>query len=259
VRRGQRTTQASVHTALRFSGAVFVIFVLHGAHMSRGRRKRSLRDLSRDEPSPEDSDEIRRLQREGPGVVTAILGAAQVEYQLERLIFARLKRRDANTIEALTRDNGPLSGLYAKCVMAHAMGIIDDVILGNINIIRTIRNAFAHAKRPISFETAEVLDELRRIRLPPKSKSELYLDLAFAKKPSPGTGAASFRILVSNIIIQLLNKGTKRFRNRAAYLRRKAKRRGGGIVAGVSLADYENFRPLTGGLANALAHLKDKQ
>lgn len=208
--------------------------------MSRGRYKRSIRDLSRDPPALEDRAEILRLQREGPDMVVAITAAALIEYEMERLIIARLKRRDLETILKCTENNGPLSGLYSKAVLAYAMGVLDDVMLENVNIVRLIRNAFAHAKRPIKFDAPEIIAELRKVSLPAKKKSQLYKDLHFVKTREKSE-RARFSILHNNILIYLFKKGTTVAKRRAAYLSRKSR---SGLLGGLGLGLYGGgFKP----------------
>jgi DNA-binding MltR family transcriptional regulator len=190
--------------------------------MSRGQHKRSVRDLSRDPPAFEDHDEIIKMQNEGPDLVLAITASALIEYEIETLIIARMKRRDPNTILKCFENNGPMSGLYSKSVLAYAMGILDEIMFENVNIVRLIRNAFAHARRPIKFGALEVMAELRKVRLPSKKRSRLYADLHFVKTKTEAP-QARFSILCSRINIFLLKKGTAAAKRRADYLSRKSR------------------------------------
>lgn len=191
--------------------------------MSRGRPKRTVRDLSRDPPAFEDRAELSKMQDEGPDMVLAIIGAALIEHEIEHLIIARLKRRDAVTILKCVENNGPMAGLYSKTVLAYAMGILDEVTLENANIVRLIRNAFAHAKRPIKFDAPEVVAELGKIRLPAKKRSFEYKALSAAKRAGEDA-RARFSILQFQIRVNLMKKGTAAAKRRGDYLIRRSMR-----------------------------------
>jgi hypothetical protein len=53
---------------------------------------------------------------------------------------------------------GPAGTFARKIALAAALGIVGPITHRNLTFIKTIRNAFAHAKIPIDFETREVSD-----------------------------------------------------------------------------------------------------
>jgi hypothetical protein len=57
---------------------------------------------------------------------------------------------------ALFGEQGPLSTFSRKITMAHALRITGPITHQNLGIIRQVRNAFAHSKIPIDFDTPEV-------------------------------------------------------------------------------------------------------
>lgn len=57
-----------------------------------------------------------------------------------------------------------MSSFSPKIYLAYAMNIIDDSVLHDLNIIRRVRNAFAHAPKPISFSTNEVKHEILKLQ-----------------------------------------------------------------------------------------------
>jgi DNA-binding MltR family transcriptional regulator len=126
-------------------------------------RNPKLRDLSR---LPPEYDDIIALNdaflREQQPITTAILGAVMVEHELERLIRSKLKHQDNETWKMLIADNGPLRSFYTKIAMGYALGIYDKNMRGDLNIVRSIRNAFAHSKKLIQFDDLAVIGELRK-------------------------------------------------------------------------------------------------
>jgi DNA-binding MltR family transcriptional regulator len=136
-------------------------------------RNPKLRDLGRAQPDTADlfalSDEL--IKGEHP-VATAILGAGLVEHHLEQLLRSKIKRKDDETWKLLVADNGPLKSFYSKIAMGYALGIYDTNMRGDLNIVRNIRNAFAHSKKLIQFDHPAVVKELKkatRSALPTKS------------------------------------------------------------------------------------------
>ena len=137
---------------------------------SHGRPK--VRDLSRKSPSLEEKRALYETFREGPPIVTAILGQALIEIELETLLRTRFKRKDEREWARLTGENGPLGTFSAKIIAGHAFGLYDDSTLANMNIIRDIRNAFAHSKRPIDFNEEPIVDALKKSTLNSKKYSK---------------------------------------------------------------------------------------
>jgi hypothetical protein len=53
---------------------------------------------------------------------------------------------------------GAVNGFYGKIILGHALGAYTRAFKDDLDRIRHIRNAFAHAKDEISFKTKEVSD-----------------------------------------------------------------------------------------------------
>lgn len=73
----------------------------------------------------------------------AIVGSALVESALDRLIQAYLPNRNKELMVQLFR--GPLSNFYSKILIAQALNLINSSLAGNLQSIRSIRNAFARS------------------------------------------------------------------------------------------------------------------
>jgi hypothetical protein len=62
--------------------------------------------------------------------------------------------------------NGPLGTFSARIEIAYLFKLIDETVRDQLNVIRELRNACAHSKRPISFATAELANVCKRILHP---------------------------------------------------------------------------------------------
>jgi DNA-binding MltR family transcriptional regulator len=58
----------------------------------------------------------------------------------------------------LYENRGPLSDFASEILMARALGIIGPLTQSYLDIVRSVRNAFAHTPRDIKFTTKEVHD-----------------------------------------------------------------------------------------------------
>jgi hypothetical protein len=85
----------------------------------------------------------------------AILLATNVENALQKSIRRWLKLEPERRSE-LFAFNGPSGTFGNRIILAHALGIFGAQTRQNLDIIRTIRNAFAHAERPIRFDTPAI-------------------------------------------------------------------------------------------------------
>jgi hypothetical protein len=102
-----------------------------------------LRDLTHREASPQDMQEFTRqikLQSNDRGA--AILMGTNVDLALTSAIFHLLDTKDRDRLES---DAGPLSSFSRRILLGRALRIYGPVTQRNLDLIRHIRNAFAHA------------------------------------------------------------------------------------------------------------------
>jgi DNA-binding MltR family transcriptional regulator len=64
------------------------------------------------------------------------------------------------------RFEGPLGTFSSRLEIAALFGIIDDETYQELDIIRELRNACAHCKHPITFDTAQIANVANRLRPP---------------------------------------------------------------------------------------------
>jgi DNA-binding MltR family transcriptional regulator len=128
-------------------------------------KKGTLRDLSRDRQlSKEEFDTLKKELETGPDRATAIIAALYAEDAIGALVRTYLARSDDKVMNELHGRDGPLSSFYSTILLAHGLGAIDETTKQKLSTIRQIRNAFAHAIRPISFQTPEVVDAVQKLQ-----------------------------------------------------------------------------------------------
>jgi len=95
----------------------------------------------------------------------AILLGTYVENALKQTISRYLNLSERHRKE-LFGFECPLGSFSHKIRVAHALTIFGDEMRGNLDIIRTIRNAFAHSMTPISFSTSQIADVCALLKMP---------------------------------------------------------------------------------------------
>ena len=130
------------------------------------KRARSLRRLLSEPLSFRDLQALGKEIDEGSDRSVAIISAARLQNALEQLILTALPCKGGTSREELYSRDGPLSSFYAATILAAALDLIDEQTKRQLNIVRNIRNAFAHAAKPIGFRTPEVLVECHKLIVP---------------------------------------------------------------------------------------------
>lgn len=125
-----------------------------------------IRELSHQELSDADFQEaLTQLDApDVPDLVAAVLAATLVEHALEQTLKRNFKRHDASTWGRMIDGAGPLRDFHAKIVTGFALGRFNDDVRINLNIVRDIRNAFAHSKALLRFTHPTVRAELSKSR-----------------------------------------------------------------------------------------------
>lgn len=123
-----------------------------------------LKRLSREEPSITDLFDI--LTGEHDDRTAAIMGAARVEHALEKRIISFLRPLNNDRRKRMFEGEGLLSSFSAKIQLGFALSIFDQAFANELNRVKEIRNAFAHARKPITFKRKAVSDVCKSLRLP---------------------------------------------------------------------------------------------
>ena len=117
-----------------------------------------------------------------PDQATALVCAAWIERHLERVLLSRMKPLKKREHAELFIGLAPLSTFSAKIKLASALNIIGPTALIDLEIIKDIRNQFAHSFHPITFRTRAVAAACRRLKTP-----EAVFTRVFTKKEQTQT------------------------------------------------------------------------
>jgi hypothetical protein len=104
-----------------------------------------------------DFPELPKLNHDHTAV---IVSASVLENGLARAITKKLIPMDTSDHDLLFNDsgNGPLAPFASKIRVGHALGLYGIKMRQDLNTIKAIRNAFAHASNHVDFETKEIAD-----------------------------------------------------------------------------------------------------
>ena len=144
---------------------------------NRGKKAREKREMVTRELSSEEASAMLDALLTPPLAISyAIIGALVVERELEMSIKSRLRKIAEKEWESILSDKeGPLGTFDRKIKFASYLGILDANMQTNMDIIRNVRNKFAHTKRLISFEHHFIADELAKIIAPKGNKKSFSI------------------------------------------------------------------------------------
>jgi len=132
---------------------------------------KALRALSRREADADDTSEfIRQINLGSNDRGAALLQATHADMALTKAIYRVLSVSD-DMRDRVDGSGGPLETFSQRITMGRVLGIYGEDTEYNLNLIRQIRNTFAHAHTPITFMTKEIADAITLFRdvpiLPP--------------------------------------------------------------------------------------------
>jgi hypothetical protein len=186
---------------------------------SRKRRRTGIGPLSREHPTDEEQNALVDAMAHGSPVATAILGAAFVEFHLERAIRRRLPRNDDVTWKELITDKGPLGTLSMKIMMGHALRIYGDDLRDNLDIMRAVRNVFAHAKKLLQFNNEKIVKELRAVTGKPTRRYAQFKAVTVSLPPNEVRSA--YLHLCMNLAMDLMMPDIRANEQKARRWKRK--------------------------------------
>ena len=125
----------------------------------------SLNQLSKSNVESEDVKGVLEEIQHASDRTAAIVLASWVERSLEQSIVLTLLRQDQPTVEKLIGRGGALSSFFAKTHLGFAQGLYDAATRDNLDIIRNIRNAFAHSALQLTFQTPQVAAEVNKLQV----------------------------------------------------------------------------------------------
>ncbi|MBU6297254.1 MAG: hypothetical protein KGJ79_02935 [Alphaproteobacteria bacterium] len=140
----------------------------------------------------------------------AIMLASNVQMTLKTALLAYLDL-DHFSNELFGHDSAPLATFENQIRMAHALGIIGDKTRTNLKLIKSVRNAFAHAIHPITFESPEIVDACARLESPLKTQeAQEGLGAKYAVKGPPAR--RQFQSISNDIAFALMVQAIRTMR-----------------------------------------------
>lgn len=137
------------------------------ASRNRGVKKPKLRDLSQHPLNYEEQMALlHAVDMSTPPIAAAILGAVLVEHEIENSLREKMPRKSEEVWLSMLDEQGPYSTFARKITAGHALNLYDEPFAVNLNIVRVIRNTFAHSKRLIDFDHPLIAAELKRVVKP---------------------------------------------------------------------------------------------
>lgn len=112
----------------------------------------------------------------------AIIATAILEARLEKLLVRKFKIKKPDLVGQIFLNRGPLMDFHSKILIAHAFGIITSNLAEELHSIKSIRNTFAHAKFPVTFDheligreidALQMLNAIKSIKMESEHKLEL--------------------------------------------------------------------------------------
>lgn len=110
--------------------------------------------------------------------------AAFIDQSLETALLTKFVLLEADDqYEVFRSEAATLRDFYAKIQIAYASGIIGKSACSDLNLIRKIRNTFAHSHIDLSFDTPEIADACKFLLLLKRDEDrnarEIYINTAF--------------------------------------------------------------------------------
>jgi len=201
-------------------------------------RKKSLsKRLSRRDLDDAEFDEALEEFHAGSDRVTAIMGTAMVEEALRRAIASAL-HDDRETSALFHEEGSPFGSFRARIMAGRALGLYDQKTADDLNIVRDVRNQFAHALLKLDFANEHIvnacadLSDRRQWDLPERAIGETRL---------------KFENTCLSLAFLLMRKTNKNLKSRADTMK--------ATIAGLIASDPLNtfaLSSLQGGIKNLL-------
>jgi DNA-binding MltR family transcriptional regulator len=128
---------------------------------------RAFKQYAREEPNITD---LPALEREFYGEsdrAVAVLQAAMVDQTLEAAIKRKLSPNlSGDFLKDLFEFEGVIGSFSNKITMGFALGVFGKKTFHDLNIIRALRNAFAHLRKPMRFSSPAVAGMCENLTIP---------------------------------------------------------------------------------------------
>jgi hypothetical protein len=143
---------------------------------------RNFRKLSRTEPTFAHIEELERaLYASTNDRATVVLFGSFVEANLQRLLTKPMRNLNSTDTKAVFEYDGVVGTFSAKITLAYALALIGPTTRFDLDLIRFLRNEFAHSRMSFGFGTSEVkavCDQFKIVDLPGSTIPSGYISRA---------------------------------------------------------------------------------
>jgi hypothetical protein len=133
---------------------------------SKGKKKPTLYDLSKEHLKATDVEAFISELKSESDRACALVGAAAIDHELMSLLMHRMRPLAEDGVnDTFYGKDAVLATLSAKAEIAFLFGFITEKEKKMIDIIRKIRNAFAHSSKKLTFENELVEKEVKKLSI----------------------------------------------------------------------------------------------
>jgi DNA-binding MltR family transcriptional regulator len=93
---------------------------------------------------------------------TVLVSAGILDDYLEKLLLGKMRKMSNTKVKRIF--NGRLESLSAKIDIAYAFELIDDELYDDLNVIRDIRNEFAHPVAETNFQSSNIVELIKKFK-----------------------------------------------------------------------------------------------
>lgn len=181
-------------------------------------------EISRRELDDAELDEAMKEFQAGSDRVAAIMGAALVERHLMETIKTALA--DAFDDSALFHDQGaPFGTFKARIIAGRALGLFDEKIARDLDLVRDIRNQFAHALMSLNFDNPLLVSRCNQFSVPSVvDEGGKPLDFSNSSGNKISATRQQWETMCWKLAIILLQKATSILRERKDKMKGELKR-----------------------------------
>jgi DNA-binding MltR family transcriptional regulator len=128
---------------------------------------RNFKNLTRLPPTVEQAEQVEKEFYGTSDRACAILFAGWVELALDRALKSVFRADISSTLsKRLFEFDGSVGTFSAKIDVAYGLGLFGQQSHHDLELIRAIRNGFAHCGQPLEFTTAETADVCAHLQIP---------------------------------------------------------------------------------------------
>ena len=106
------------------------------------------------------------INEESSDRAKVIITAAQIDYLLDMKLKDHFSHGNKNVQKKLFSGNGAFSTLSSKVNIAYCSGWIDSDVYHDIEVLRKIRNVFAHRFEALSLDSPDIIKLIKNFQVP---------------------------------------------------------------------------------------------